>query len=84
MSQSHKSSRRLPSIAVPMKTGNPISMYTGVTWSPKLKKWVVQITRKGVTKSLGTFPKEEEMKAAQAYIDAAERYERLKNLDLVG
>lgn len=84
MAKSHKQARQLPSTAVPMRTGNPISIHTGVTWLPSLNKWKVQITRKGVTKSLGTFERDKEEEAAQAYITAAERYERLKNSDLVG
>lgn len=84
MQQSHKKARQLPTSAVPMRTGNPISKYPGVIWDKSLGQWRASITRNKKTKHLGTFPAHKEMDAAQAYMDAAERHARLKKSDLVG
>jgi hypothetical protein len=82
MQQSHKLSRQLPTEARPMKTGNPISLYTGVTWDKSMNKWRSSITRDKKTKHLGSFDKESD--ASIAYDEAAERHIRLKKSDLVG
>lgn len=81
MAQSHKQSRQPVSTFVPMRSGNPISIYPGVTWDKILKKWRASITRDKKTKHLGTFVNEAD--AVEAYDIAAERYERLKKSDLI-
>lgn len=80
MAKSHKQARQLPSTAVPMRTGNPISIHTGVTWLPLLNKWKAQITRNGVTKSLGTYT--DELQAKAAFDEARESLRIVNRIEL--
>lgn len=51
------------------QTPKKTSKYKGVSWKPKLKKWVVQISLNGETKYCGLYT--DEVEAAMAYDQAA-------------